>query len=292
MGDHEAEQYEEIEVLSSIFPDEFELVSNNPNNFKILLKPNQDDEENFVMVSLEVEFPVEYPEVVPNLKIEVKKGLGKKQADELKTLADNIALENIGMPCIFSVAEGVKEWLVDNNVAGQDGSMYAEMMRKMQMKDVEAKKSTEKAAIIAAADSELKSSRAMDPEEEERLRRRQAGTQVTLETFMGWKESFDAEMAILNNAKEVVKDERPTGKELFLRNSAGREGSAGSGDVPLTEEEIEALIAQGISEEFGDMDFADLEREEDDEDDEDFVLGEGDEDDEDEDDDDYEEEES
>lgn len=34
------EQNDEIEVLKSIFPDEFELVSENPWSFKLYLSPN------------------------------------------------------------------------------------------------------------------------------------------------------------------------------------------------------------------------------------------------------------
>lgn len=42
----------------------------------------------------------------------------------------------------------------DNNVEGQDGSMYADMLRRMQQKEVETKKKVEKAAIVAAAQAE------------------------------------------------------------------------------------------------------------------------------------------
>jgi hypothetical protein len=45
--------------------------------------------------------------------------------------------------------------MIDNNIAGQDGSMYADMMRRMQQKDVEKKKKEVKAAIALAADSEV-----------------------------------------------------------------------------------------------------------------------------------------
>lgn len=51
------------------------------------------------------------------------------QADEVKEVADRVALENVGAPSVFAVAEAVKEWLVDNNIAGQDGSMYSGMHR-------------------------------------------------------------------------------------------------------------------------------------------------------------------
>jgi hypothetical protein len=79
-----------------------------------------------VVISLVCEVPATYPsESPPIFKIEIVKGLSANQADEVKEVADRIALENIGSPSIFAVAEAIKEWLVDNNIAGQDGSMYS-----------------------------------------------------------------------------------------------------------------------------------------------------------------------
>jgi hypothetical protein len=43
---NEAEQNEELEVLASIFPDEFKLFDDG-RSFKILLKPNTDGGENY-----------------------------------------------------------------------------------------------------------------------------------------------------------------------------------------------------------------------------------------------------
>jgi hypothetical protein len=43
---NEAEQNEELEVLASIFPDEFKLLDDG-RSFKILLKPNTDGGENY-----------------------------------------------------------------------------------------------------------------------------------------------------------------------------------------------------------------------------------------------------
>lgn len=67
-------------------------------------------------------YPTDGP---PEFKIHIEKGLGANQADELAEVANRVALENIGAPSIFVVAEAVKEWLNDNNIAGQDGSMYS-----------------------------------------------------------------------------------------------------------------------------------------------------------------------
>lgn len=109
--------------------------------------------------------------------------------------------------------------------------MYAEMMRRMQQKDIEKKKKKEKAAIVSAADSEVITNCAtlccadfvysccsqrvgtsMDPEEEERIRKRQAGHPVTVEVFMEWKARFEEEMRCLRLAEEgpsrVDRDDR------------------------------------------------------------------------------------
>ena len=60
------------------------------------------------------------------------------------------------MPAIYVIVEAIRGWLQDNNTAGQDGSMYADMVRRMQQKTVETKKKAEKAAIVAAAEAEVK----------------------------------------------------------------------------------------------------------------------------------------
>ena len=144
-----------------------------------------------VCIRLVCQYPENYPEVIPILSIEAVKGLSDGQIRELKSLADQTATENLGMPSIFTIAEALKEWLLDNNVEGQDGSMYGEMLRRMQEKEMKLKKQVEKAAVGAAADYELRiGTEELDREEEERLRRRQAGTQVSVDTFLGWTDRY------------------------------------------------------------------------------------------------------
>lgn len=246
-----------------------------------------------VAVSVCVEFPAEYPTVLANVTIEIEKGLTGKHQDELLALVDKCGKENIGSPAIFSIAEAVKEWLQDNNIPGQDGSMYADMMRKQQLKDVEAKKKAEKAASVLAAELENKRD-IEDPAEVERIRKRQAGHPVTLESFNAWKVKFEAEMLaleqqgkslstiIIDSSKE---DDRPTGKQLFLMNKAGRE------DLILEEAEKEEFVpppsgegkkksVASLANTHGDGEFGD---EDDDDDDEDFIDDGDDDDDDDED---------
>ena len=57
--------------------------------------------------------------------------MAEPQRKDILELANNEAENNIGMPAIFTICEAVREWLSENNVKGQDdGSMYAQMMRK------------------------------------------------------------------------------------------------------------------------------------------------------------------
>ena len=275
----DSEQAEELEVLVSIYPEECELISEvSPRSFKIHLVGSSEPDQNHVAISLIFEMPVEYPTSIgPKIDIEIEKGISKKQIEEIKTLANSIANENIGMPSIFTICEGIKEWLQDNNIPGQDGSMYADMMRRMQQKDVEIKKKAEKAANSAAANAEIEN-KIIDPEEEERLRRREAGTPVTEETFKIWKKKFEEEMAqiALQSGQDNSKDksEKLTGKQLFLQNQAG------------VEETIEEEGDQGVDALDLQLQKAGLD-DDDDDDDEDYVPS----DEEDNDDEDYEDEE-
>ena len=71
-------------------------------------------------------FPDDYPtSSAPIIEIEVTKGLSLDRGEELKAIAESVATENIGLPSIFTVAEAIKDWLIDNNIPGQDGSMYS-----------------------------------------------------------------------------------------------------------------------------------------------------------------------
>ena len=155
---------------------------------------------------------------------------------------------------------------MDNNNAGQDGSMYAEMMRRVQQKDAVEKKKVDKAAISAAADSEMRAE-IIDPAEQERIRKRQAGTQVTMETFISWKIKFDDEMRAIAEAGKkgnvVEVDDRPSGRQLFQSNRIG------------TDDEEALLVAAEYeqADEVQDQKIGsiNIEEEDDDDDDEDYV---------------------
>lgn len=141
------------------------------------------------------------------------------------------------------------------------------MMRRMLKKDVEEKKEIQKAAIKAFADSERHDDQ-VDLEEQERIRKRQAGVQVTVESFNAWKIKFEAEMASKNGIKGDSADaSKLSGKHWFLAQQASGETNA----------EEEKLIMEGEEEVTEDTTAYDLDGSEDD--DSDYEDDEGDQDD-------------
>ena len=75
--------------------------------------------------------PLDYPECVPKLDVEIVFGL----ADENRTKFLDMAIEesnnNEGMPAICTICEVPREWLAANNVKGlDDASMHVQMMRR------------------------------------------------------------------------------------------------------------------------------------------------------------------
>lgn len=259
------EQRDEYEALESIYPDEFEgdTSADDKAVYSLKLVPDQsaEPEVNHVSILLKCIISPSYPEDVPSFEVEVLKGLSARQVEEIVAVADAAALENQGMASIFTVGEAVREWLVDHNIEGQDGSMYADMMRRMNEKDAEKKKEEERKAVARAADEEVVQEEELDEEELERLRKRQAGVPVSEESFLEWKMAFEAEMRAKATATSTAKaagtvssfrekdgasssgagsaaaasGARLTGKQLFQTNRAGMEDAllaAAEGDGP------------------------------------------------------------
>lgn len=146
MADHVEEQEMEVEALTAIFDTHFQILkAEQPFEWSIELypengDPSELDELNHVACKLIATIPMDYPESLPQLDIELVKGLADDHREELKVLADEEAEANAGAPSIFAIAERLREWLVENNMKGLDDvSMHAQMMRK--------KKEEEKAQV-------------------------------------------------------------------------------------------------------------------------------------------------
>jgi len=264
MSDAE-ERAMEVEVLMSIYDQDFSWVQE-PDEYNVQLAPTGEGEGSQVHVSavLHVTCPSNYPsESAPVLFVEPRKGLSKKQVEEMKELADETSGTGLGGPSVFSVCEALKEWLSDNNVAGQDDSMYAQMLRREQQKGLDVKKKEKSAKVAEAADAEA-GKQSIDPEEQARIRKRQAGQQVTPESFATWLAAFENErksLAAADLAAGVELDmqqlallglgesTKMSGKEIWLRKQAGGEplddGEGGAVAVDEAGNVVQAMAADG-----------------------------------------------
>jgi RWD domain len=152
MSDEHCEEQEmEAEALTAIFDDCMEIRKDSqPFEWAIKLWPEQqadddaDSPTNHVGIQILATIPLDYPEhSLPELKIEIVKGLTDEHAEELLALAMEEAENNRGMPVMYTVCERLREWLMENNEKGMDDkSMYAQMIKREKEKEREAVGST------------------------------------------------------------------------------------------------------------------------------------------------------
>jgi hypothetical protein len=142
----------------------------------------------------------------------------------------------LGGPVVYNVCEGVKEWLAEHNFAGQDNSMYADMMRKEAAKEAAEK---EKNGALKSAKATDETAIAL-AKEKAVLKARAAGDAVTPEAFAAWKTAFEEEQkAEILKAHKAGEDlsgfdtymkslvfesktkDKLTGRQLFQEKKAG-----------------------------------------------------------------------
>jgi len=212
MADYKEEQEDEMEALESIFVEDYKCIndvaSGHP-EFEISLWPEEggeDESDNFVGAVLNCAYPPTYPEVVPRIKIRALKGLSAPEVEQLLTVANNAARDEVGCPGLFAITEEIKEWLREHNEDKGDGSAFAQMqLRAKRAADQKAKEQrareeaerAEAAASISAAD----------------IKKQQEGTALTVERFNKWNETFLAEVRAARGLNKTTK--KQTGREIF-----------------------------------------------------------------------------
>lgn len=231
--DHNEEQELEAEALAAIFDESFEIISASPNHWKVTLYPvdcddeAESDEANYVGCNLIVNLPEDYPEVLPELDVQIIKGLAQEQKEILLNIAMEEAEQYTGMPAIYSVCEAIRAWLVDNNVKGlDDQSMHAQMMRRAREEEIKKEQKQQQ-----FESQKLKEEMTQAESEEIAVRKRRAeGTPCTKENFMAWKEKFDKEME--------EKEEREHAQALKDQTNSKKKG----GNAKTIEEEQEGRL--------------------------------------------------
>ncbi|KAF8967986.1 RWD domain-containing protein 1 [Entomortierella lignicola] len=192
MTDYKEEQANELEALQSIYPDEYEEISNDPGEFTIHIVPDEQDGEDIYSLKLHVKYTETYPDTLPEFSIDLEDGeLEQEDFDTILKKVTESAEEAIGMGMVFSMASTAKDSLTE--VIQINKERREERERQRELREIE---------------------------EEEK---RKAGTKVTVENFMKWKNAFDAEMTEKERIEKGSKKEdpkmlKPTGRQLFERD--------------------------------------------------------------------------
>ncbi|KAK4349880.1 hypothetical protein RND71_029193 [Anisodus tanguticus] len=250
--DYEQEQEMEIEALEAILMDEFKgsqlslfiqfvaasscsMLSNlsgfivmvlleihssesglNTSNrcFQITITPQEDDEESpqsSVLLALIFSHTEKYPDEPPLLNVSSLKGIHSGDLKILKEKLEQEAVENLGMAMVYTLVSSAKDWLSER-FAQETGNEGAE--------DDEAKKEELAApgnlADLACAYIFISNSVVL----------------FTVETFLAWRERFEAELALEkaklmpDSALAVTKEKRLTGRQWFESGRASGKAAA------------------------------------------------------------------
>ncbi|KZT26219.1 RWD-domain-containing protein [Neolentinus lepideus HHB14362 ss-1] len=189
---------EEFEVLESIYPTELSKLSER--DIQIEVEPEEvEEEDDRLLFVLSVHYPDEYPDVLPDLSLQLAEGeLEEQDIEALLNDLRTVGEENVGMAMTFSLVSHLRE------------RMTVVVREKVELKR---KGEVEKERLALEA----------------RIR----GTPVTHESFLAWKKKFDQEMASRKAKEEEEKlkgmtpkereeykkfQTRPSGRQLFERD--------------------------------------------------------------------------
>ncbi|CAM8909695.1 hypothetical protein QQ045_010587 [Rhodiola kirilowii] len=217
MTDYEQEQSMELEALEAILMDDFKEVASgesglNTSNrcFQITLSP-QDDDDIDLSASMPVQLAVvfshteKYPDEPPLINVKSLRGIQIEDLRALKGKLEEEASDNLGMAMIYTLVTSAQEWL--NEKYGQKAFVTAE-------------NETEKEEVVVPH-----------------------GEIVTVETFLAWRERFEAELALEKakllpeSALSVNKEKKMTGRQWFESGRASAKGAAAANNESEEEDE-------------------------------------------------------
>ncbi|PRQ51260.1 putative ubiquitin-conjugating enzyme/RWD [Rosa chinensis] len=222
MTDYEQEQEMEIEALEAILMDDFKEIHSGESGlnatkrcFQITLSPLDDEADELttapVQLGLIFSHTEKYPDEPPLLNVRSLRGI---QGEHLRILREKLqqeASENLGMAMIYTLVTSAKEWLSEQY--GQDTSI----------EDAIAEEAAKDDIIVPH------------------------GEPVTVETFLAWREMFEAELALERaklmpeSALSAPKEKRLTGRQWFEsgRNAAKGAAAAAEGSDEEDDEDID-----------------------------------------------------
>nr|AFK49589.1 unknown [Medicago truncatula] len=210
MTDYAQEQEMEIEALEAILMDEFKEIhsgesglstSNRCFQIKITAQEEDGDESNTnpaQQLALIFAHTEKYPDEPPLLNVSSLQGISSEDLRILKDKLQQEASENLGMAMIYTLVSSAKEWLTERYCEDSDG-------------DAEAEEAAKEDIVVPH------------------------GEAVTVETFLAWRERFEAGLA-LERAKLMPESVLATSKEKKLSGRQWFESGRMKGAAVVTED--------------------------------------------------------
>lgn len=240
------EQAQEIEVLQSIYPDELNLLS--PTHFTVTVSLDTNSDRKHYLL-LDVKYPETYPEVVPDLDIEVADGLlhtggdddyddEDYDDDDYDDGEDDEDDENK----VIHISETIDFERAD--LATLLGKLREEAELNLGMPSVFAlvsqlKEEAEQHFQNKVDAEQRRYDRALLEQEKEEQKKFN-GTKVTKESFGEWRAKFREEMKYAANDRvrfDAMHNGKMTGREIFEKGLAGTEAE----DVDDVSEGVKAV---------------------------------------------------
>ncbi|ODQ80130.1 hypothetical protein BABINDRAFT_48373, partial [Babjeviella inositovora NRRL Y-12698] len=225
--DYAEEKQQEIEILQSIYPDEFKFINGAADHFKIKLVLETESENRHSLL-LTVKYPETYPDVEPVLEVSLPEADDEDYEYEEESEEEVSSDDDMDETKHVIIAETI--FFDDADLVFLNDKLIEEASYNVGMPAVFALTSTLKDEAERLFQEKLDAAnQRYDDELMEREREEQKkflGTKVTVESFNTWKAKFNAEMKleeVEQQRLQALHKGRMTGKEIFERGLGGDE---------------------------------------------------------------------
>ncbi|GAA5881509.1 hypothetical protein JCM16303_005683 [Sporobolomyces ruberrimus] len=137
----------EIEVLQSIFMDDFEKVASKTawkavtavHEFRICVRPVEEDLKDKVKVWVRFKLPQKYPKVPPTMTLEESQGLASNHLSELSTTLQQSAAALVGMEMVYELCTKAATFITDRHLDSARGKQASFQDQRRKREEEQAK---------------------------------------------------------------------------------------------------------------------------------------------------------
>ncbi|GAA5934949.1 serine/threonine-protein kinase GCN2 [Sporobolomyces koalae] len=141
----------ELEVLQSIFMDDFEKVASKTawkavtavHEFRICVRPVEEDLKDKVKIWVRFKLPQRYPKVPPTMTFEESRGLASIHLTELSTVLQQSAASLVGMEMIYELCTKAATFITDRHLDSVRGAQASFQDQRRQREEERAKAAKE-----------------------------------------------------------------------------------------------------------------------------------------------------